>query len=209
MLRLDHVVYAVRDLDAAAMRFREAFGLDSTVGGRHRGFGTANRIVPLGEQYIELIGVVDRDEASANAFGRTVLERADAGEGWLLICVAADDVETVADRLDLEVSEGARERPDGELIRWRMAGLADPRSEPWMPFFITWDIARDLHPGRTRAGHGVRAEGIARVEVAGDEVRLREWLGGEELPIRLTDGQSGIRRVAIATVGGEELVIDE
>lgn len=208
MLQLDHVVYAVHDLDAAAVRFREEFGLDSAVGGRHRGFGTANRIVPLGEQYLELIGVVDRDEASANVFGRTVLECVDAAEGWLLICVAADDVEAVADRLDLEVSDGARERPDGELIRWRMAGLGDPRREPWMPFFITWDVPPELHPGRARAGHGVRAETIARVEVGGDEARLLEWVGGDELPIRVTGDAPGVRRVAIATAGGGELVIE-
>ena len=35
MLRLDHVVYAVGDLDGAAVRFRQAFGLDSVAGGRH------------------------------------------------------------------------------------------------------------------------------------------------------------------------------
>jgi hypothetical protein len=37
MLRIDHVVYAVRDLDDAAERFRRDHGLDSTPGGRHPG----------------------------------------------------------------------------------------------------------------------------------------------------------------------------
>jgi Glyoxalase-like domain len=207
MLRLDHVVYAVRDLDAAAVRFREEFGLDSSVGGRHEGWGTANRIVPLGDQYLELVGVVDRDEARANAFGRSVLERAGAGGAWLLICVATDDVEAVAERLGLEVSEGARERPDGELLRWRMAGLGDPRREPWMPFFITWDVPPELHPGRDRAGHSVRAGSIAGVEIGGDADRLEEWLGGDELPIRVAGDAPGIRRVAVATSDGE-LVIE-
>ena len=31
-LRIDHVVYAVHDLEAAAARFREAFGLVTTAG---------------------------------------------------------------------------------------------------------------------------------------------------------------------------------
>jgi hypothetical protein len=48
MLRIDHVVYAMRDLDQAAVRFGEDFGLDSTEGGRHERGGTANRIVPWG-----------------------------------------------------------------------------------------------------------------------------------------------------------------
>jgi hypothetical protein len=207
MLRLDHAGYAVRDLDEAAVRFRDQFNLDSVEGGRHVGLGTANRIVPLGSHYIELIGVVDRAEAEANAFGRSVIERAADGDGWLLIVASSGDIDAEATRLGLRVQAGTRARPDGSEIRWRMAGIDDPRREPWMPFFITWDIPDELYPGRQRAGHGVRAEGIAWVEVAGDEERLSEWLGGGDLPIRVTDGIPGIHRVAIETPDGE-LVIE-
>jgi len=206
MLRIDHVVYAVRDLDGAAVRFRRDFGLDSVVGGRHAGWGTANRIVPLGEQYVELIGVVDVAEAEATTFGRSVLERTEAGDGWYTIAVATDDVVMIGERLGLEVDAGSRERPDGEVLRWRMAGLDDPRREAWMPFFLTWDVPGSLHPGSARAGHGVRADGIAWVEVGGDAERLRAWLGDEELPIRVSDGNPGIRRVALATSEGERVI---
>jgi hypothetical protein len=207
MLRIDHVVYAVRDLDEAAVRFRREFGLDSVVGGRHAGWGTANRIVPLGEQYLELIGVVDKAEASTTTLGRSVLERTEAGDGWYTIAVASDDVVLIGERLGLEVDAGSRERPDGEVLRWRMAGLDDPRRELWMPFFLIWDVPASLHPGSARAGHGVRAEGIAWVEVGGDAEQLRDWLGDEELPIRVIPGEPGIRRVALATSDGE-LVIE-
>ncbi|HEX6230945.1 MAG TPA: VOC family protein [Actinomycetota bacterium] len=203
MLRLDHVVYAVRDLDAADERWRREHGLASVTGGRHAGWGTANRIVPLGDGYVELISVVDGEEAAASSFGRTMLERLEAGDGWFMAVVATDDVEAVADRLDLEVTPGERRRPDGQIVRWRAAGFEDPRREPWMPFFITWDVPPGLHPGRAPADHGVRPRGIAWVELAGDEGRLREWLGGEDLPFRVVDGPRGIRAVAIATAGGE------
>jgi catechol 2,3-dioxygenase-like lactoylglutathione lyase family enzyme len=208
MLRIDHVVYAVRDLDQAAIWFREEFGLDSTEGGRHERGGTANRIVPLEEQYVELVAVVDGSAAAETAFGRGVLERASEGGGWFTIAVLADDLDDIASRLGLDVGGGSRVRPDGETIRWRMAGLDDPRREPWMPFFLTWDIPDELHPGRTRAGHGVRAGGIAWVELGGDAERLQGWLGGDELPIRVTDDdEQGIHRVAISTPDGE-LVIE-
>jgi hypothetical protein len=207
VLRLDHLGYAVRDLDEAAVRWREELGLDSVVGGRHVGLGTANRIVPLGDQYIELIGVVDQAEAASNAFGRSVLERTAERDGWLLIVASSDDVEVEATRLGLEMVAGQRVRPDGSEVRWRMAGLDAPEREAWMPFFITWDIPDELYPGRQRAGHGVKAEGLAWVEVAGDGERLRSWLGGAELPIRLVDGEPGIVRAAVATAHGE-IVID-
>ena len=207
MLRLDHVVYAVPDLDEAALRFRGEFGLDSTEGGRHERWGTANRIVPLGDQYLELVAAVDEPMAAETAFGRGVLERAARGGGWFTIAAVADDLGAVATRLRLEVGSGSRTRPDGQTVRWRMAGLDDQRREPWMPFFLTWDVRDELHPGRARAGHGVRATGLGRVEVGGDAERLRTWLGGDELPIRVTDDEPGIHRVAISTPDGE-LVIE-
>ena len=207
MLRLDHVVYAVRDLDEAAVRFRETFGLDSTEGGRHERWGTANRIVPLGDQYVELVAAVDETAAARTGFGRGVLERASGGGGWFTIAAVAEDLDAVAARLGLEIGSGSRTRPDGEVFRWRSAGLDDPRREPWMPFFLAWDSKDELHPGRARAGHGVRAQGITWVEVGGDAGRLRQWLGGEELRIRVIDGEPGIRRVAVGTLEAE-LVIE-
>ena len=76
-----------------------------------------------------------------------------------------------------------------------------------MPFFIEWDVPAGLHPGRARAGHGVRPSGVAWVQVAGDADRLREWLAGQELPIRVVGGTPGVGPVAVATAEGE-LVID-
>ena len=207
MLRLDHVVYAVPDLDEAAVRFREAFGLDSTEGGRHERWGTANRIVPLGDQYVELVAAVDEEAAARTEFGRGVLERAAGGGGWFTIAAVAEDLDAVAGRLGLEIGSGSRTRPDGEVLRWRSAGLDDPRREPLMPFFLAWDVPDELHPGRARAGHGIRAEGIAWVEVGGDAERLRDWLGGEELPIRVIEGEPGLRRVGVAT-SDREIVIE-
>ena len=208
MLRLDHVVYAVADLDEAAVRFREAFGLDSVEGGRHARWGTANRVVPLGDQYLELVAAVDRDAASAaGGFGRAAMDLADAGGGWLTLAVVTDDLDAIAGRLGLDVDSGSRTRPDGDVVRWRMAALDDDAREPWMPFFLAWDVPEELYPGRAHAGHGVRAQGIAWVEVGGDAERLGEWLGSEELPIRVIEGEPRIRRVAIAT-SRAELVIE-
>jgi hypothetical protein len=70
-----------------------------------------------------------------------------------------------------------------------------------MPFLLIWDICDELHPARARDGHGVRA-----TEVGGDAERLRTWLGGDELPIRVTDVEPGIHRVAISTLDVELLI---
>jgi hypothetical protein len=48
-LELDHVLIAVADLAEAARKIEARHGLASINGGRHPDWGTANRIVPLGE----------------------------------------------------------------------------------------------------------------------------------------------------------------
>jgi hypothetical protein len=206
-LRIDHPVRVVRDLDRAAERWRREYGLDSAAGGRHVRWGTANRIVPLGDVYVELIAVADPAEVRTSAFGRSVVRLAERGEAWLTFAVATDDLDAHAARLGLPVTEGRRDRPDGAAVRWRSAGVEDARREDWMPFFIEWQVAPELHPGRTRAGHGIRADGISWIEVGGDPARLREWLGGAELPVRVSDASPGLRAVAVSSAAGE-VVID-
>jgi hypothetical protein len=207
MLQLDHVVYAVRDLDAAAERWRRELGLDSVEGGRHAAWGTANRIVPLGRlQYVELIAVLDRERARGTAFGRSVLDRTAEGDGWLTSVVAAADLDAVAGRLGVAIAEGRRERPDGVALSWGSAAFDDPRRHPGLPFFIRWDVDDALHPGTGRAGHGVRADGIAWAEVGGDAGTLDAWLGGQDVGLRAVNGPPGLRRVAVATADGELVI---
>jgi Glyoxalase-like domain len=206
-VRVDHVLYAVRDLDAASAAFAERHGLASVPGGRHPSWGTANRIVPLGRPaYVELIAVADPEAAAASDFGRGVLAAVETGQrlaGW---AVATDDLDGVARRLGLEVSCGSRTRPDGTTLTWRLAGVPRAMATGAFPFFIQWEGPRDLHPGAAPADHRVTPAGIARVEVTGDERELRAWLGDEGLPLGIAPGPPGLRSVAIATDRGEIVV---
>lgn len=205
---IDHAVLAVRDLDAAAERLHREHGFASAAGGRHQGWGTGNRIVPLGEQYVELLGIVDEAVAAASPFGRFVADLVSGGDRWFTFVVRDDKLDATAARLGLEITPGSRLRPDGAEIRWRAAGFDDPAREWWHPFFIDWEVPADLHPGRTVVEHSVRPTGIAWVQVAGDEERLRAWLGGDHLPIRVVDGDpQGVLAVGIRTADGAELVL--
>src|SRR5207249_8230636 len=66
---VDHVLLPVADLEVGAQRFYERCGLKGIRGGRHPGVGTANVIVPLGLQYLELSAVVDQGEAASRRLG--------------------------------------------------------------------------------------------------------------------------------------------
>lgn len=55
-MTIGQVILGVRDLDASTREF-EALGLRVVDGGNHPGLGTANRVIPLGTTYLELLGV--------------------------------------------------------------------------------------------------------------------------------------------------------
>jgi len=205
--RIDHVIWAVHELESGAERFSVAHGLASVPGGVHPGWGTANRIVPLGATYVELMAIDDRPAAMSTELGRSLAARLEDGEGWFAFCLADDDIETTAARLGLAVEPGARRRPDGTLVSWRGAGIEVPERTADLPFFIAWDVPPDRHPGATRIEHPSGATGIAWVEVAGDRWALERWTGARHPQVRHVDaGPSGIRSVGFSTAAAEHVV---
>ena len=203
-MQLDHVLVAVPDLAAAAADFEERYGLASVEGGRHPGWGTANRIVPLGDAYLELVAVVDEAEASESPFGSWVADALAAGHrrllGW---AVRTQELDAVAARLGLEPQPGSRARPDGSELRWRTAGVEHALSEPCLPFFIEWDAGVVL-PGRAAEPVGT----IERLDVTGDPNRISAWLGEHPLPVAVDSGAPAIRRIVL-DVGWRSVAIGD
>jgi len=196
-MELDHVLIAVTDLEAAAHEF-ERHGLASVEGGRHLAWGTANRIVPLGSSYIELIAVVDEAVAADSAFGRWVAGGASpVGRplGWV---VRPGNLDDVADRLGLTVNSGSRATPSGDVVRWRSAGVDEAIAEPCLPFFIEWGEGVSL-PGIQLP----RPATISRLVLEGNADRLTGWLGQHSLPIRVIDGPAEVAAVVLSTSAGE------
>lgn len=209
--RVDHVIVAVADLDAAARRLETDLGLGSQPGGIHPDYGTGNRIVPIGGgSYLELMAVFDPELAGRTPIGRWLGARlatgGDGPAGWM---VAPADFEATVARLALDVAPGQRRLPDGSQVEWRLAGIGSMLKEPPLPSFIVWDVPSDRHPSATVAPHREAPAGIAWVEVAGDAVRLGEWLGPDagDLDVRVVPGPPGLRRVGLALAAGGELVL--
>jgi hypothetical protein len=206
VIRVDHVVMAVRDVDVAAARLLEGHGLASVPGGRHVQWGTGNRIVPLGRVYLELLAVIDPEIARRTVLGRAIDEAAAGGDRWFAFCLADDGIRATAARLGLDVHDGERALPDGRVLRWRSAGIEDLRRTPDLPFFLEWHGPEDAHPGRAPVAHPAGAVRLAGVDVASNADRFRAWTGGAELPVRIVNGEAGIRAVRLET-GGDPIVL--
>ena len=209
MLHVDHVIYGTRDVDAAAAKLYEEHGLASVVGGRHPAWGTENRIVPLGDAYLELMTIFDPELAAKTPLGRFVAQRIASGDGFLGWMAAGDGFAERCAALGLRPASFARQRPDGSEVRWSLAGLETMITDPPLPGLLAWDDP-DAFPGRARVEHrGVRPRGFAWLELAGDERRVHEWVGPTaELPLRVVvDEPPGLRAAAIALDNGDEVVI--
>jgi len=145
-LGIDHLVIAVADPDDAAAQLEADLGLEASGGGRHGVLGTFNRLVWLGDTYLELIGVFNRALAERSWLGPPVLRTLDEGGGLATWAIATDALE--ADLVGLrelgsdlgDPVAGERRRADGAVVRWRLAAprLLGP-SDP--PFLIEHDLA--------------------------------------------------------------------
>jgi len=202
-IEFDHVIRGVSDLDGAGTRLLSEHGLSSVAGGRHPGHGTGNRIVPLGTDYLELMAIVDRAEASESPLGRWVGEALRDGDRFLALCLRTGSLDLVAERLGLETLAMSRSKPNGETLRWRLAGLDRMMGPERLPFFIQWDVPLDRHPGREPADHRAAPLGLAWVELGGNARRIHEWVGTDGLDLRVVSGKPGVRALGIRTRAGE------
>ena len=205
-MELDHVLIAVTDLGSAARELEARYGLISVEGGRHPGWGTANRIVPLGDAYIELVTVVDEAEAERSAFGSWVAGALPALArplGWAV----RTTIDDVAERLGLTVDTGSRAVDGGPSLRWRLAGVEHAAAEPALPFFIEWGDGTPL-PGRAAVTHREMPMTFASVQLAGDADRLSAWLGSHDLPLIVRPGTAALTSITLAGALGEIVLAD-
>ena len=208
-LELDHVLIVVADLAEAGREIEERYGLASIEGGRHPGWGTANRIVPLGETYLELIAVVDEDEAAQSPFGTWVARgtRPALAQplGWAVRTRALDDV---AGRLGLEVSSNSRPTGDGRVLRWRLAGVEAATADPSLPILIEWGEGTPV-PGRSPISHPAGPMELTKLHLAGDADRVADWLGDHDLPIEVKPGTPAVTKIVLSGTAGEAILEGE
>jgi hypothetical protein len=89
--RLDHLVFATRDLERTVGEFAAATGVRPVEGGRHEGRGSRNYLVGLGAtSYLEIIGPdVERPGTQSAPFGLDEVQ----GERLVTWAVRPEDID--------------------------------------------------------------------------------------------------------------------
>ena len=163
--RIDHVMICVPDLRQGIEQYTR-IGFNIRPGGAHPGRGTENAIAFNDDDYVELMGVRDRNEYLAASPAGGLLDFLARGGGFRLVAVQSDDLaaDVAAMRargVDIgEPTDGGRRTPDGKELRWRAAALG-PR-DPLPLFFIQHLTPLDE---RKQAAHaGTHPNGVLRVD---------------------------------------------
>ncbi len=195
--RVDHLVYAAPELEAAVTGLEARLGVRAAFGGRHPSDGTRNFLMALGPAvYLEIVGPDGQAAAPSRPrwFGLDTLTEprlvawAARGEGLDKVVAAAS---AVGIRLG-SVASGSRETADGQLLSWR---FTDPRvvvEGGVVPFLIDW--GQTPHPALS-APRGAILEGLRAEHPEAERVRGVIAALGLDIPVT-----AGGKPALIATI---------
>lgn len=214
MTRIDHILVAVPDLDLAVARWANA-GLNPMRGGQHPG-GTSNALIRGPEPaYIELITAGSGADATADR-----ARQSPGPLGWALGVTDIGSVRSALSKSDHApglARHGSRTTPDGEVLTWDTADIADAVIHPTIPFLIQWD--QGMGPGPA-AGPRIREvviessepNELAEILSTCGLRRTAEpntWTDGK-VRVTLSPGDGGIREVTLQTgQPSRDLILDD
>jgi hypothetical protein len=149
--RLDHLVYATKDVDATVGALAALVGVQAARGGRHPRLGARNAILAIGAaSYLEVIGpdATQPPPSTPRWFGIDTLA-APRLVAWALKDAALEGRAAEARVAGFPlgpVEGGSRRRPDGQLLSWRFTHPRILAAEGVVPFFIDW--GEGAHPAQ-------------------------------------------------------------
>lgn len=197
---LDHVIWAVPDLEKGAMFFEEQTGVKPVYGGAHSNGVTANYLVSVGPcSYLEIVGPKSGSTPGELGAGAGRYSHKNMA-GFALGLADAGQASNIFEAVGLESGaprEGSRNKPDGSLVAWKSAGLPGSFGEHSFQFFIEWTAGE--HPALT-SPKGIKLKRLILMgESAPQYERLVDTYG---LPITLLEKGSKNIRLELDTPNG-------
>jgi hypothetical protein len=205
VLAVDHLMMGVSDFKKSEERWQAEQSLTSYEGSSFDDApGWGNWGVPLGDIWIEMVGILDRDalkeDDRAQMFS-SVVAGGDRLMGWAL---APNDLDALAARMNLPVeSQSATDKRTGQRRTWRQVGFLETRMEPYLPFFVGWDhpMHDEAHEMTKELGNPQVSAADVRMELSGDPKRLSEWLGDIEAPCSIVEGPPALTAHIVSSSG--------
>lgn len=189
LVALDHVIFGVRDLDAAADTYARLLGRAPSWRGDHPGRGTTNALFRLDRVYLEL--VAPEGEAAPGAALRARLEA--TGEGPIGLAFRTDDVDALAVvlrarglRAPEPVDGEGRDRSTGAVRRWRSLMVPAQAARGVLVIGIEHRSPPEVLPeAQPLADPAAAVDGVDHVVVRSDAPEAAIRFYGDQLGLRL------------------------
>ena len=199
---LDHLVIAVRDLDAATATYSRLLGRAPSWRGEHPGAGSANALFRLANTYVELLS-----PAGPGGLGDVLRAHLETdGEGPFAIAFGTDDAAACATALrarGLSADEPAdgrgRDRSSAAERRWRTVALPPAHTRGVRVCAIEHRSPADALPPAAVVGDAAAAvSGVDHAVIMTGDPEAARVLYGDQLGLRLAlDRTFADRRVRL------------
>lgn len=204
-LTLDHVIWAVPDLEKGIAFFSEQTGIQPVYGGEHSNGVTANFLVAVGAcTYLEIVGPKPGGELSGLGAGAGRYSSKNMA-GFALGLADANNAQALFQKAGIEAGalrEGSRNKPDGSLVAWKSTSLPGEFGDHTFQFSIEWTAG--VHPALT-SPKGIT---LKRLILMGDRAyQYSELVEQFGLPITIMAEGSRNIRLELETPNGL-LVLD-
>ena len=149
---IDHIVYAVSDLESGIAELQQKLGVKAQIGGRHSTQGTKNALINLDKDcYLELLCIDEEnsqiqpprwmgiDLYTKSQITRWALKSSQIEQGAAILKSYHPDMG--------KLFGGSRNVADGSVLKWNMClPLAAPEVEI-APFLVDWSQS-EIHPSK-------------------------------------------------------------
>ena len=186
MNKVDHLIYAVPDLEEGILLLENLMGVKAIFGGKHIGIGTHNALIGLGENcYLEIIAPDPQQTISEPLwFGIDRLQKPKLITWAARVNNVEQHVKNAhANGIAIGAAMNAgRKKADGSLLSWK---FSDPRvilDSGLIPFLIDWGESE--HPSKSLK-HPCRLVSLTATHPQANEVQKK--LGLLKLNINFTN----------------------
>jgi hypothetical protein len=202
-MRLDHLIFAVPELDDGVADIEARFGVGAAGGGQHLGQGTHNKLLALGPTtYLEIIAPdpAQPEPPAPRPYGVGGVVRSGL-VGWAVAC---DDIDLAVEQARAagfdpgDVIEGHRRTADGMTLRWQITSNA--HSAGVIPFLINWGDTP--HPASS-APSGLHLESVCIEHPDPDSIARPLRILGTTVPVIRADRGALVAHVIGPTGGGK------
>jgi hypothetical protein len=202
-MRIDHLIFAVPELEDGVGEIETRFGVRAQGGGQHIGQGTHNKLLALGPTtYLEIIAPdpAQPEPSDRRPYGVDGVVRRGL-VGWAVAC---DDIDLAVEQARCagfdpgDVIDGFRRTADGTTLTWRLTSNAGTAGV--IPFLISWGDTP--HPAAS-ARAGLRLESLCIEHPDPESIARTLRILGTNIPVIRADRAGLVARVIGPTGGGK------